>query len=256
MAQRIMEEVNEGFNARFDRFEQALKRLTTNSAPAPRQISPPRSAVTRSQKRSMDSTTPNPSLPRKVSKTSTQSVSSVNSHSSSYDNDVNHEPVFGRTPVTSQRQSQQATPHHPSGCFADNTSRSFAENSSQAGQDNRHSAVTFLEKEHSSDSRSSAYSKPDTGISSSWAAWSTAHQNRPSSTTMAPILPTSTHDPGFYSDVDAQVKHLLATTAHNLGKGNSQPYDFPYKYILRGPEKIKATINSVTLPNIFGGSSE
>lgn len=57
-----------------------------------------------------------------------------------------------------------------------------------------------------------------------------------------------------YDDsIDSQVKHILATTAHTLGKGNSPPFDFPYKYILRGPEKVKVAINSVTLPEHLWG---
>lgn len=51
LAQRIMDDVNQGINARFDRFELALERLSANPAPAPRQISPARPAVARSKKR-------------------------------------------------------------------------------------------------------------------------------------------------------------------------------------------------------------
>lgn len=89
-----------------------------------------------------------------------------------------------------------------------------------------------------------------------WAAWSTAYEHlatAPSASSAASSLPFSVHNISYNEAVDSQVKQILATTVHNLGKGNNQPYDFPYKYILRGPKKIKASINSVTLPEHLWG---
>lgn len=90
-------------------------------------------------------------------------------------------------------------------------------------------------------------------MSDSWAAWTTAHHTIPPVGTSHASFPISTHDLTYDESVDNQVKQILATTVHNLGKGNTQPFDFPYKYILRGPEKVKAAINSVTLPEHLWG---
>lgn len=68
-----------------------------------------------------------------------------------------------------------------------------------------------------------------------------------------PGLPLSAHNISYNDSVDSQVKQILATTVPNLGKGNAQLYDFPYKYILRGPEKIRACINPETLPEHLWG---
>lgn len=89
--------------------------------------------------------------------------------------------------------------------------------------------------------------------SDSWSAWSEAHSLRSTNTDRYGLLPTCTHEFSYNDDLDLQVKHILASAVHNLGKGNAQPFDFPYKYILRGPEKVKATINSVTLPEHLWG---
>lgn len=87
----------------------------------------------------------------------------------------------------------------------------------------------------------------------SWAAWSTAHSLRSSNPTSYGNLPTSTHEVPYNQALDSQVQQILATTVHNLGKGNAQPFDFPFKYIQRGLEKVKATINLVTLPEHLWG---
>lgn len=47
-------------------------------------------------------------------------------------------------------------------------------------------------------------------------------------------------------DLDAQVRHILETTPHQL-KGNIQTGFFPFKYITRGPEKKKLSFNSLSL---------
>lgn len=90
-------------------------------------------------------------------------------------------------------------------------------------------------------------------ISDTWAAWNTAHNTYTLAIRPQRHLPTSTRDVTFDENINSQVQQILATTAHNLGKGNSQPYDFPYKYVLRGPEKVKASINSVMLSEHLWG---
>lgn len=170
-----------------------------------------------------------------------QTVHRIDSQSPLSNNDETPEPAYGQTPLTSQRQSQQATPRHPSDHFPEHSNH-------HPRTDQRFHHNNFSEKDSVSDSQNYTLPRHNKGISSSWAAFSTAHNNPTTAAPSAYTRPLSTHAPGFYDDVNAQVKHLLATTAHNLGKGNSPPYDFHYEYILRGPEKIKATINSVTLP--------
>lgn len=55
LAQRIMQDVNEGMDARFARFEQLLGRLPPAPEERPaRVIPPPEPAVTRSKKRAAD----------------------------------------------------------------------------------------------------------------------------------------------------------------------------------------------------------
>lgn len=54
-------------------------------------------------------------------------------------------------------------------------------------------------------------------------------------------------------DVEAQVQHILATTAHSLSKGNNKPEQYPFKYVARGPERKKLLINTVTLAEHLWG---
>lgn len=54
-------------------------------------------------------------------------------------------------------------------------------------------------------------------------------------------------------EMEQQVHHILASTAHSLTRGNVKPGAYPYKYIFRGPDKKRATINSVTLPEHLWG---
>lgn len=53
-------------------------------------------------------------------------------------------------------------------------------------------------------------------------------------------------------DIDAQVRHIMDTTPHQL-KGNVPVGIFPFKKVTRGPEKKKLSFNMVTLPeHIYG----
>lgn len=42
--------------------------------------------------------------------------------------------------------------------------------------------------------------------------------------------------------------NILSTTAHQLARGNQRPGLFPHKYISRGPEQRRASLNSLSLP--------
>lgn len=234
LAQRIMHEVNAGIEAGFEKFERIMERM---AGPADQQSSP--SHTDTNNKRTADHLQHDESLARKVSKSTNNDNFRTLSHSTLPTNEAVPVVDLAGTPGDTLRQSTQATPSHPSECFAEQTRPT-------AGP--RHVAMstnnTGTRPAHSYHQRAA---NNDT-----WAAWSTAHSLRPS-TSGFNHLPTATHEVTYNDALDSQVKQILASTVHNLGKGNSQPFDFPFKYILRGPEKIKATINSVTLPEHLWG---
>lgn len=239
LAQRIMDDVNSGMDARFARFEQLFERLAPPpEAPAQRHIPPAEPAVTRSKKRTADalSSPTEPPTPAKVSRKPAKKPSNQTSHSTFDDNCDSSEPRPSRTPARSTRQSPQAPPRHPINSFAECPAT--------------RSDVNRRDPRAGADFHQTYQRNKEPGISNTWAAWSTAHDgsDRPTS-----HLPVSTHNIPYDDMVDSQVKQILATTVHNLGKSNSQPFDFPYKYISRGPEKIKASLNSVTLPEHLWG---
>lgn len=85
-----------------------------------------------------------------------------------------------------------------------------------------------------------------------WQAW-LAVQQKPG------IMPAAHHSNYVYpssesydNSLDAQVRHLLEATPHQL-KGNSQHPPFPYKYVTRGLENKRLSVNTVTLAeHIYG----
>lgn len=215
-------------------------------AEEPTALPPPDPAITRSKKRAADNSVQSDSPSPKVSKKSSKAKPATSSHST-FDR-IDDEPIelaLGQTPWNARRQSAQATPRHPSTCFADQTHPAAW-----------HPAPGPATSAEPKGKQTTARRQND-----AWAAWSTAHDSfNPQNASQgrfpdAPLqrFPTSASEMRYDDALDSQVRQILATTAHNLGKGNSQPYDFPYKYILRGPEKIKATINSVTIPEHLWG---
>lgn len=226
-------------DARFARFEQLFDRLAPQpEQPPARVIPPPEPAVTQSKKRAADQLIEEGSPSPKVSKSTKNNNSRAISHTASLDN---HEPEQAQQPQTlarPARHSTQATPRH--------TSARFAEQPAPPPQCQQTGQLRAPLPQHP------RFSQRDTGASDTWAAWSAAYECQ-DSTFRKPSLPTSAQDLPYDDAVDSQVRQLLATTVHNLGIGNNQPYNFPYKYILRGPEKIKAVINSVTHPEHLWG---
>lgn len=235
LAQRIMNEVNAGIEARFEKFERVNERM---AGIPDQQPSPSQSAE--NNKRPADQTPPEDSPARKVSKTNHCSTSRSNFHSTS--NNHNSGPVveLDGTPGDTQRQSEQATPRHPVDYFA--------EQAAGPSGYTRHVDVST-----NKGPRPGACALPNPSKNNAWAAWTAAHSLGSANNTRFGPLPTSTHEVPYNNALDSQVQQILASTMHNLGKGNSQPFDFPYKYILRGPEKVKASINSVTLPEHLWG---
>lgn len=179
-----------------------------------------------------------------MSKPTRKDNNQATSHSASSDTSKVNCSAPAQTPASHARQSSQATPRHPSPRFAEQPS--FAEQSRHASncQQTDRPAHSSLPSFHHSGS--------DMPPSDTWAAWNAAyeHQGHPGNRNN---FPTSAQHFSTNHSVDSQVQQLLASTVHNLGKGNTPPYDFPFKYIMRGPEKVKACINSVTLPEHLWG---
>lgn len=235
LAQRIMNEVNAGIESRFEKFERIMERM---AGPPDQHPSP--TSSTRTNKRPAEHTTQDDSPQQKVSKPNPRDDSRSDFHSTLSNNDTVPVVDLDGTPGDTLRQSHQAPPRQPIVSFAEPASAPAA-------------AVRHVEMSTNKGPRPPPFSHSYQHSNDSWAAWKTAHSLRSGDNYRYGSLPTSTHDVPHDETLDSQVQQILASTVHNLGKGNAQPYDFPYKYILRGPEKIKATINSVTLPEHLWG---
>lgn len=59
-------------------------------------------------------------------------------------------------------------------------------------------------------------------------------------------LPMSANDFSHNEQLEEKVSHIIETTANTLARGNVRPGSFPFKYVRRGPDQTKATINSLT----------
>lgn len=246
LAQKIMNDVNAGMDERFARFEQLMERFAAPTETQPPVVQHvPVKAVTRSDKRKADNQQETDAPAQKVSKPAPKRANQPQKqtfHTAFNDHDDCTLAGTEQTLRDAPRHSTQATPRHPSNRFAE----------TGPGCSARAPLVVDQQTDHRyNDPRPSA--PPSTsGINDAWAAWSTAHERLPPYVNNT-RLPTSTQELQYNDTVDSRVQQLLANTVHNLGKGNQQPYDFPYKYILRGPEKVKALINSVTLPEHLWG---
>lgn len=58
-----------------------------------------------------------------------------------------------------------------------------------------------------------------------------------------------------HDDVEQRVHDILASTASTISRGNVRtgPYSYPFKYVLRGPERQRVNINSVSLSEHLWG---
>lgn len=68
-------------------------------------------------------------------------------------------------------------------------------------------------------------------------------------------LPLSSRDFRPNDNIDDQVQQILATTAHHLTKGNRNDKNFPCKYIIKGPDRKPASVNSVSMQEHLWGIS-
>lgn len=78
-----------------------------------------------------------------------------------------------------------------------------------------------------------------------WSSWMVDNMNTARNDTVP--LPLLARDISPNDDIHAKVQEVLNSTASRVNKP-SKTGEFPYQYVLRGPEKRKATINSVSLP--------
>lgn len=91
-----------------------------------------------------------------------------------------------------------------------------------------------------------------TKVNNNIATWLTdeIQQHQP-----AQHLPLSNRDFRDHDALDNQVQQILASTAHHLSKGNRNDKNFPCKYIIKGPERKPANLNTVTLQEHLWGIS-
>lgn len=68
-------------------------------------------------------------------------------------------------------------------------------------------------------------------------------------------LPLSSRDFSQNDNIDDQVQHILATMAHHLVKGNRNEKNFPCKYIIKGPDRKPANVNTVSMQEHLWGIS-
>lgn len=83
-----------------------------------------------------------------------------------------------------------------------------------------------------------------------WSAWVLAISDL-----LPPVglQPASIKDFPNDSQLQAQVKSIIESSANSLSKGTSKVGEFPFTYVKRGDEKKRATINSCSLPEHIWG---
>lgn len=230
-AERITADINAGIEQRFGKLEQAMERIT---AAVTNHATHDQPANTNSQKRPNDQEQSEGPSAKRVSTEDQLGSYNAMSHSSFSGPSSTAQGPFGveQTPLRTQPE-----PHlsrcHPSGRFAElNQGHDLSDNVNKHG---------------------GAHARASASDNLPWAAWSTAQQlgsQRPPNTGNRP---TSLQDPVYNDTIDSQVRQLLASSVHTLGKGKVEVKDFPYKYIQRGPEKVNATINSVSMAEHLWG---
>lgn len=86
-----------------------------------------------------------------------------------------------------------------------------------------------------------------------WEGWLHDHNTRGTALRPTPLAGTVPPMNLDQASVENQVQQILASTASSLSRGTLKAYDFPYKYLSRGPEKKKLTLNQVTLAEHLWG---
>lgn len=85
------------------------------------------------------------------------------------------------------------------------------------------------------------------------ATWLTDQARRIRPAPMANALPLSSRDIRQTDDIEAQVSQILATTAHHLTAGKQTPGEFPFKYVRRGHDMKRPSVNSLSLQEHLWG---
>lgn len=82
-----------------------------------------------------------------------------------------------------------------------------------------------------------------------WKAWQALTERAPPhhQPTAGNRLQSFEHSAFYDHDIDAQVRHILDVTPHQL-KGNVPTGVYPFKYVTRGPDKKKLSFNTLSLP--------
>lgn len=92
---------------------------------------------------------------------------------------------------------------------------------------------------------------PSVNNNNHWEAWLSAPAQRDGA--FRPPVPQDMHRaPMDATHVESQVQQILASTAHSLSRGTVK-FDYPFKYISRGAEKKKLSLNQVTLAEHLWG---
>lgn len=225
MIDRITERINASLDSKLERFFQAAQ-------PTPQQRTIPSPNVVRTRKRAREDEESGveepvielqPRTKKRPNKKNVQSSSSTNEDT----------PTVSPKAPFSKVQRQQPAPAF----YEDRRERQAA-------------PAHFSER---SQVQEMGHKMADVNINNPWAAWS-ALQPQASNRFGLDFPPASTIGNPLYDDqVDSHVKQILASSVHNLAKGNVQAGIFPFKHVLRGPEKRQAQINSLTLSEHLWG---
>lgn len=233
-AAKITADINAGIDERFGRLEQTIQRLAAGAPPAIAAEGPATNLGP--QKRNLENDEQLAPPAKRVS-TDTQQrpgnelSQSTFDHSNAPSASKQH---IEQTPLSTRSAAQPAR-LHPSAGFAE-----FVPVSDPA---------TFVNNYGRAQKAASA-SRPD---STPWAAWSTAHQMDVPKARNTSSLHNAAHEALYGDRIESQVQQLLASSVHTLARGKVDVKDFPYKYIQRGPEKVNASINSVSMAEHLWG---
>lgn len=102
-------------------------------------------------------------------------------------------------------------------------------------------------------------SQPDTpGVNvnnnKTWSTWLAGNVNMNPRKDTQTTLPLSVKDVNMTQELEDKVHDILNYTSTRIAKGNSNKTgEFPFQYVARGPEKRKATMNSLSLPEHIWG---
>lgn len=149
-------------------------------------------------------------------------------------------------------RSDTSAPHNPlnnTDPQAGNSTQVPARAESAAAMNAEQSQVSHLSRQR--DETAAMFSTP-VNNNNNIATWITdqARSLRPMS---AVSLPTSTRDLKPSDDIEAQVSQILATTAHHLTSGKQITGEFPFKYVRRGHDMKRPTVNSINLQEHLWG---